>query len=757
MIQETPVTRNIGLFGAVSLGVGAIVGGGILALAGVAFSITGPSAIVAFALNGIIALVTALSFAEMSAAFPESGGTYTFARKILSVRAAFAVGWVVCFASLAAAVLYAIGFGSFAAIACQESAPVLFSKTPSWVMSPWLARAFAFGATFWFCLGLLRGSGGGGQWINMAKVLAFAVVIGGGCWALTRQSWDQISPHLIPFLPAGSAGLFQAMGFTFIALQGFDLVAAVAGEIKDPGRTIPRAMILSLGAALMVYLPLLLVLCTVGVPEGETIVTMSRKQPEAVVALGSQQFLGPFGYWLIIAAGILSMLSALQANLFAASRIAFAMARDRTLSPILVDLHPQRGIPRLAVITVSSVVLLVLLFVPDVATAGAASSLIFLITFALAHYLNILFRNRIPTERLPFRVPLFPLLPVVGGVTCLALSLYQGVTVPMAGIITVGWLILGAVLYTVRFSSRATAFDASTEATDLDLLKYRGRSPLVLVPLNDATNAVALVRLAHAIAPPDSGNVMLFSVVEPPAEMNAAEPSASLLSSEVIAHEALSAAFATGLRPEALMRISTDRWPEIIRVARFYHCESILLELRNLTEQARDPLLAHFLAAAPCDVVMLRVKEGWHFKEMHRVLIPLGGRGKHSALRARLLGSMRRSQPLEVTYLCVLPLVADAAAERTAWQVLQHRCEDEMNGLAETVVVRGANSVQEIVRRSADYDLVVLGLHFTSRRRLAIGDFSVHIAEGTDRPLLILGHKLYKGVTDSIRNPFDFR
>ena len=77
--------------------------------------LTGPSAIIAFALNGMIALLTALSFAEMSAAFPESGGTYTFAKKILSVRIAFAVGWVVWFASLGAAVLYALGFGAFAA------------------------------------------------------------------------------------------------------------------------------------------------------------------------------------------------------------------------------------------------------------------------------------------------------------------------------------------------------------------------------------------------------------------------------------------------------------------------------------------------------------------------------------------------------------------------------------------------------------------------------------------------------------------
>ena len=110
----TPQERTIGLLGATAIGVGAIVGGGVLALAGTAFAVSGPGAIVAFAANGLIAVVTALSFAELSGRFPRSGGTYLFARSVLSVEAAFVVGWVVWFASIIAAVLYAAGFAAFA-------------------------------------------------------------------------------------------------------------------------------------------------------------------------------------------------------------------------------------------------------------------------------------------------------------------------------------------------------------------------------------------------------------------------------------------------------------------------------------------------------------------------------------------------------------------------------------------------------------------------------------------------------------------
>jgi amino acid transporter len=109
--------RHLGVFGATSVGVGGIVGGGLLVLAGVAFMRAGPATLVAFALNGLVAFLTAMSFAEMTTAFPESGGAYNFAKKVLSVRAAFAVGWVLWFAYIVAAVLYALGFAAFAVIA----------------------------------------------------------------------------------------------------------------------------------------------------------------------------------------------------------------------------------------------------------------------------------------------------------------------------------------------------------------------------------------------------------------------------------------------------------------------------------------------------------------------------------------------------------------------------------------------------------------------------------------------------------------
>ena len=115
------------------MGVGAIVGGGILVLAGAAFRETGPSALLAFALNGVIAVMTALSFAEMASMFPESGGAYTFAKKVLTVRAAFGMGWVLWFAYIVAGVLYALGFAEYAVLALRELLQATTGRDPAWL------------------------------------------------------------------------------------------------------------------------------------------------------------------------------------------------------------------------------------------------------------------------------------------------------------------------------------------------------------------------------------------------------------------------------------------------------------------------------------------------------------------------------------------------------------------------------------------------------------------------------------------------
>jgi APA family basic amino acid/polyamine antiporter len=730
--------RHMGLVDATGVGVGAIVGGGILALAGAAFAATGPSAILAFALNGVIALLTALSFADVSSKFPESGGTYVFAKKVLSVEAAFTVGWVVWFASIVAAVLYALGFGEFASVMLDELWRVTLGDPPAWLRQRPFVLALAIGATGFYSLGLMWKGSGGGQWANVGKMIVFAILILSGLWYLPGRSTANVADAMTPFFAAGGAGLIQAMGFTFIALQGFDLIAAVAGEIRDPSRTIPRSMFASLAIALAIYLPLLFVLVTVGMPVGQSITQLSRENPETLIAIAAENYLGAFGFWLVVIGAVFSMLSALQANLFAASRVAMSMARDRTLPRSLASLSETRKTPVPAILATATLVIVILVVLPNVAAAGAASSLIFLITFALAHWIAILVRQRSQQQPPPFRSPLFPAVPVVGGFACAALAIYQGVAVPSAGRIAMAWLCVGGLLFLGHFAHRARVVDASSAALDPELVRLRGLTPLVLVPVANPDSAAGLITVANALAPPSVGRVLTLSIVVAPPQWEPTHAMEPVDRSQRVLREAIAASIEAGIPPEALTTVAVQPWPEIARVAKSYRCESLLLGFSQLSEDALGTPLEKVMSEVNSDVVVLRAAKKWRLSDVCRVLVPIGGRGGHDHLRARLLASLSRSSQREVTFLQVVAPKTSADELARRQRELRNIAVDLWPDEPRAIVTIGESAVDTIAEYARETDLIVLGVQRVSRRQKFFGRFALQVARKTTCPLLLI-------------------
>ena len=157
-MSETPYSqaRTMDLRAATTVGVGAIVGGGVFVLAGVSFEATGPATILAFLFNGLIALLTALSFAEMSTSFPKSGGAYTFAKKVLSIRAAFGVGWFMWFAYIVAGVLYALGFSAYGLLLIESILELLGIVAPPWLGSRSTALLIAVAAIALYSISLIN-------------------------------------------------------------------------------------------------------------------------------------------------------------------------------------------------------------------------------------------------------------------------------------------------------------------------------------------------------------------------------------------------------------------------------------------------------------------------------------------------------------------------------------------------------------------------------------------------------------------------
>lgn len=729
--------RSIGLSGATGVGIGAIVGGGILALAGVAFATAGPAAIVAFALNGLIALLTALSFAEMASSFPESGGTYTFAKKVLSVRSAFMIGWIAWFASIMAGALYSLGFAAYLSLAFSRLFPALLADLSTWFGERGPAPLLAALPVLIYAALLCRRNGDGGQLANFGKLTLLIILILGGAWVLGERPAGTVRNTLSPFFPAGGLGVLQAMGYTFITLQGFDLIAAVAGEVRQPTRTIPRAMLLSLGAALAIYLPLLFIVATVGVTPGQSIVEFSQANPDGLLALAAQNYLGPAGFWLVIGGALLAMLSALYANLFAASRMALAMARDRTLPHQFGFIHEGRGTPVAAVLVSGAPMLVLVLLLTDVAAAGAAASLIFLLTFALVHWTAILARRRGGKRQPPFRLPWFPLIPVVGGIACALLGLFQGVAVPEAGLITGGWLAIGGLLYLTLFARRARVVDAAAEALDPHLTRLRGRSPLVLVPIANPASAKGLVAVANALAPPGGGRALMLSVVNP----GALSDHRTLQDFQAVLGEILSTSIDTGFSPEALTTVASRTRKEISRVARIHRCESLLLGLGQFEAKQSAAYIEKIMRTVACDVVVLRAPGDWQLAEVKRILVPVGGHADQSKLRARLLASLCRSGAEQITYLRIVPEGISLRNRSRAEREVSLLVRDEAPRSCRKLIVENTDIVRELCVQAQEYDLMILGLQHLGRRHRRIGRIPLEIADRSRVPIILLGER----------------
>ena len=733
--------RHLDLIQSTGVGVGAIVGGGILVLAGAAFRETGPSAVLAFFLNGVIAIMTALSFAEMSSMFPESGGAYTFAKKVLTVRAAFVVGWVLWFAYIVAGVLYALGFAEYAVLAASDLLVTAGGEAPAWLHGRPALSALAVLATGAYSLLLIRSNKGGGQIETAGKLVVFAILLAAGAWALGVAPSGTVKRGMSPFLEHGTTGLLTAMGFTFIALQGFDLIATVGGEVKEPERNIPRAMLSSLGIALAVYVPLLFLTSTVGVLPGESISQMSAENPATVMALAAYNYAGVFGYWLVIVAAILSTLSALSACLFAASRVALRMARDRTLPRVLQQEHPTRGTPVMSIYATALAMAFLLLMVRDVAAAGAAASLIFLISFALVHWTNLLARQR-TRIRAPFQTPWFPAIPILGGLACAVLAAYQAVVVPRAGGVAAVWLGLGVILYFGLFAGRAQAVDAFTEALDPRLGVLRGRSPLVLVPVANPDTAQRLVRLANALAIPVVGRVVLLTVVRRPSDFAAAqaETEKALRDAQAVVGQALSASLAAGHAPEALMTIAADPWNEIVRVAEARSCESLLVGFSSLEHPGNVQHIEDLLNRVECDVVVLRAPKAWSLSERTKIIVPVGGRGGHDALRARLLGSLGRAGLTDVRFVQVTDQRLTASAKAQQERALRVFAEEETYGAPDTKLIESDDTLEALIHEAGPHDLFILGLQHERSKRL-FGKLALQVARKTEAATLMISRR----------------
>jgi len=385
-------------------------------------------------------------------------------------------------------------------------------------------------------------------------------------------------------------------------------------------------------------------------------------------------------------------------------------------------------------------IVILLCVVPDTASAGAAASLVFLICYAFANFTSIVARIRGAVSEKSFRTPLFPAVQLVGGLSCLALAVFQMFIVPEAGEIVIAWLLLGFILYVWIFSARAEALDAYRQGMDPQYLKSRGKKPFVLVPITNPRNASVLVDIAQKLASPLMGRVLLLQIAKKDESTSPDDFAAEIQNANEVLKEALLVGVNKNAHaPEALLTVAENPLHEITRVVATHHCETVVLGFNAEMQSSSLEAVGQLIASLSCNVALLSNPTMNRLTKFERVLVPLGGSAAHDALRARVLGALIAGGVKEITLLGILSEKSSEAEVQEQGKVLAIRAQDEARGYARTKLMLSSDPVLTITEESKGHDLVLLGLSKLRRSRLGIGAISLEIARNVTCPTLIIG------------------
>jgi basic amino acid/polyamine antiporter, APA family len=508
--HQHKLVRSLGLLDVVMIGIAGMIGGSIFVLTGPAIGLAGSSVILAFILNAIITLFTAMGYAELGSAMPEAGGGYLWVREGLRRPNAFISGWMAWLAHIIAGSLYAVGFGSFLVSLLQMTniLPLesLFGIIP---LDKLTAVAVVVAFTFINIKGASE-TGKVGTIITVVQLVAIVSIIIAGLWAMSSHPNDNWQSNFSDFIPMGLAGLVAAMGLTFIAFEGYEIIVQTGEEVKNPKRNIPRAIFISL--ALVVIMYCLIAFVSIGaifpdMPSWQFI----GLHGELGIMKAAESFM-PYGAFIVLAGGLVSTLAALNATTFSSARVAFAMGRHYNLPHKLSAIHPKFKTPYVAVI-LSSIIMAVMAYALPLEDIAHASAVIFLLLFTQVN-LAVISIRRMYGDKLDYgyKTPFFPYVSIIGIILMVGLAIYLLITAPFSWAITVLWVLVGFFIYRIFTFKKEVEHYSPTITSEGNLERKDFRILLPYTP----ENPDRLIRYAIQVAKEKDGEVNILRTITVP-------------------------------------------------------------------------------------------------------------------------------------------------------------------------------------------------------------------------------------------------
>ncbi|MFD1585603.1 amino acid permease [Halorientalis brevis] len=696
-MSDEELAKDLGPLAALTIGVGTMIGAGIFVLPGDAIQKSGSFAIIAFLIGGGIALLTALSASELGTAMPKSGGAYYYVNHALGPLFGSIAGWANWLGLAFASAFYMVGFGEYIQDIVGLGDTIRFGAV---VVG--LGEQVGLGATI-VSIGETIGLGP----IAMDAVTLLALV--GGAFFITvnyvgAKETGRLQNVIVVILVAiltvftiagalradpanlptakGYGPMMVTTGIIFVSYLGFVQITSVAEEIKNPGKNLPRAVIGSVVLVTAIY-ALVLVAMSAAVEQG--FIAAEQAAGNIVVVSAASELLGPIGAVSMLFGGLLATASSANASILASSRINFAMGRDRLITPALNNIHPRFATPYRSIAVTGGLILFFILAANAIGgnaivSLSSTASFLHLVIYGLLNIALIVMRTADPSEYEPdYRVPLYPITPILGAISSFALIYFIDATILQLGFALVGAAILWYFVYARSRAEKQGILgeyiqERSETMPDSAVAAASGVEPdggtyRVMVPLANPENEKELITLASAVAKERNGSVLATHIVTVPDQTSLAYGAEHVDEIDGQSEELLAAAkddaetFDVPVETQTI--VSHRSFEEIFSAARTHDADLVVMgwgpDAHGSPGRAESAIdeLAHDL---PCDFLVLKDR-GF---DASNILVPTAG-GPDSDLSAAIAKTLQAEFDSEVTLLHVADDQAEGETFLSQW------------------------------------------------------------------------------------------
>jgi len=773
---EAELNRDIGLVGAIAIGVGTMIAAGIFVLSGLAVSNVGAMAIVSFLIAAIVASFTAFAYAEFSAIYPESGGGYAYVANVFDSDLTYIVGWSMILGYPASAAFYLASFSDwfyrfmYPALQIPQAIPY------------WVSGLLILGLLVAVNLKGTKETGLFQIAITAMKVALIVLFLYGGLQAFDPQivleSFDE------------NLTMFREIGLTsalvFITFFGFEAIATNAEEIEKPGRNVPRAIFISMGFVTLVY-TLVVIVVVVAVNDAAFLeflraeANLAGLLPEQFIAengeiamgRAAQYYLGPIGFYVIIVGALFSMLSAANATILAGSRVKLAMSRRNHLPAQFEQLHPDFETPHRAVLLTGTYILIFIGLFTVVFGGGPGSEAavhVPMTTFelhlgieAIAHFADFMLlfglivvnlavitsRRKHPDIDRPFKVPAVPYVPIVAVLANLVLlvnvepsSFLLGLLAELVGIGLWFGLISKPEPEELERETPTVVTETSPEDRDYQ----------VLVPIANPNHVGQLMRTATDLAAQEGGEVLVMNIITLPEQTPLSRGYQYVENRREILEQARTHADDRGVPFSGTIRIAHHPGDAIINTVEQHDSDAVLMGWSGTGSRRRDIVLGstvdEVVREASCDVLVESIGREADGR-VESILLPTAG-GPHAAFAAQVATAIARTEDATVTVLHVVGSDPDPVARGEAETLVAETAALFDDVATQTAVLEADDVVGTVVEETGDHDLTVIGATREGLlQELIFGAIPETIAKRAQNTVIMA--KRQRGITSRVR------